>query len=220
MIKALQPFREMPSKDGQKRFAAGQIHGHSEKPKSHDVLLFEFWAIGTTKLQNAHCFLIGKIIFMSHLGKSCNSEMEGNSNLSIMFDVYKYDHLARCYTTNGQSGLLKAKCLIANINNDISLENDRMTFDHTKIAALQEFVPFHDDVDIEAHLPKQCTASSTTTNDESDPFIVNEIINKRYNSHKDQYEFLVTWVCYSDKTWELASNIPDKKIVEYESRST
>ena len=67
LIKALQPFCEMPSKDRWKRFAASQLYGDLEKLESHDVSLFEYWAIGTAKLQNARCFLLGKIIFMPHL---------------------------------------------------------------------------------------------------------------------------------------------------------
>ena len=105
LIKALQPFCEMPSKDRRKRFAASQLYGDLEKPESHDVSLFEYWAIGTAKLQNACCFLLGKIIFMSHLGKSCTSEMKTNPNLNIMFNVYEYDSLSKCYSVNGRSGL-------------------------------------------------------------------------------------------------------------------
>jgi len=45
------------------------------KAKSHHDLLSEFWAIGTNQLRNIHCFLLGKIIFMSHLGKNCSSEL-------------------------------------------------------------------------------------------------------------------------------------------------
>ena len=223
LIKTLQPFHEMPSKDRRKRFAAGQLYGDSEKPNSHDVSLFEFWAIGTTKLQNAHCFLLGKIILMSHLGKSCTSEMKTNPNLNIMFEVYEYDSLSRCYSSNGRSGFLKVKCLIANVNNEVSLDNDKISFDYSKVAELQEYLPFHDDVDIDSRFPKQCTASATTDlvddSNESDPFIVDKIISKRFNSHKVQYEFLVSWVGYSDQTWELPCNIPDKKIKEYESRN-
>lgn len=113
LIKALQLFREMPSKDRRKRFAAGQLYGDSEKPRIHDVLLSEFWAIGTNQLRNMHCFLLGKIIFMSHLGKSCSSEMKTNPNLSIMFEVYEYNNYTRRYSGKGRSGLLQSKCLIA-----------------------------------------------------------------------------------------------------------
>ena len=33
-----------------------------------------------------------------------------------------------------------------------------------------------------------------------------------------QYEFLVSWIGYSDQTWELSCNIPDNKIEEFERR--
>jgi len=51
------------------------------------------------------------------------------------------------------------------MNNEISLENEQVTFDNTKVIALQEFVSFHDDTDTEAHLPKQCIASGRTMTD-------------------------------------------------------
>ena len=201
LIKALQPFREMPSKDRRKRFAAGELYGDFEKPESHDVSLFEYWAIGTAKLQNAHCFLLGKIIFMSHLGKSCTSEMKTNPNLNnfiIMFNVYEYDSQSKCYRVNGRSGLLKTRCLIANVNNEVVLENEKITLDHIKVPELKEYLQFHDDIDIDSRLPMQSTASATTDLvdecNQSDPFIVDKIISKRFNSHKVQYEFLVSWI--------------------------
>jgi len=82
LIKALQPFHEMPSKDRRRRFAAGQLTK----------------AIVSNQLRNIHCFLLGKIIFMSHLGKNCSSEMKTNPNLSIMFEVYKYYNYTRRYS--------------------------------------------------------------------------------------------------------------------------
>ena len=91
LLKSLQPFREMPSKDRRRRFAAGGLYGDSEKPSNHDVSLFEFWAIGTAKLRSAHCFLIGQIIFISHLSKACTSEVKSNPNLELMFEMYAYD---------------------------------------------------------------------------------------------------------------------------------
>ena len=213
LIKALQPFREMPSKDRWKRFAASQLYGDLEKLESH-VSIFDYWAIGTAKLQNARCFLLGKIIFMPHLGKSCTSEMKTNPNL-IMFNVYEYNSLSKCYSVNRRSGLLKTKCLIANINNDVLLENE-------KIPELKEYLPFHDDIDIDSHLAIQSTASVTTDlvddPNQSDPFIVDKIISEKFNSHKVRYEFLVSWIGYSDQTWEFSCNIPDNKIEEYDRR--
>ena len=42
LVKSLQPFREMPSKDRRRRFAAGTLYGDGENPSDHNVSLFEF----------------------------------------------------------------------------------------------------------------------------------------------------------------------------------
>ena len=156
LVKSLQPFREMPSKDRRRRFAAGGLYGDSEKPSNHDVSLFEFWAIGTAKLRSAHYFLIGQIIFISHLSKACTSEVKSNPNLELMFEMYAYDQSTSSYTWNGRSGFLKAcRLLIVNVTNEVFLdeENRTISFDHGKIADLQGYLPFHDDIDFEARLP-------------------------------------------------------------------
>ena len=122
--------------------------------------------------------------------------------------------------------MLQSKCLIASVDNEIVLEDEKIIFDHRKITALKEFVPFHDDIDIDARLPKQSATNAATAlvtnidNDESDPFIVNIVINKKFNAHKVQCEFLVSWVGYSNQTWELPCNIPGKKIEQYENRNS
>ena len=222
LVKSLQPFREMPSKDRRRRFAAGTLYGDGEKPSNHNVSLFEFWAISTTKLRSAHCFLIGQIIFMSHLSKACTSEIKSNPNLELTFEIYVYDHSTSSYTWNGRSGFLKAcKLLIVNVTNEVFLdeENRTISFDHSKIADLQGYLPFHDDIDFEARLPKESASIPEDAEQaDADPFIVDKIINKRFNSQKSQYEFLVSWVGYTDETWELPENIPDNKIDEYENR--
>ena len=80
-------------------------------------------------------------------------------------------------------------------------------------------MPFHDDIDFEARLPKESASIPEDAEQaDADPFIVDKIINKRFNSQKSQYEFLVSWVGYTDETWELPENIPDNKIDEYENR--
>ena len=222
LVKSLQPFREMPSKDRRRRFAAGTLYGDGEKPSNHNVSLFEFWAISTTKLRSAHCFLIGQIIFMSHLSKACTSEIKSNPNLELTFEIYVYDHSTSSYTWNGRSGFLKAcKLLIVNVTNEVFLdeENRTISFDHSKIADLQGYLPFHDDIDFEARLPKESASIPEDAEQaDADPFIVDKIIKKRFNSQKSQYEFLVSWVGYTDETWELPENIPDNKIDEYENR--
>ena len=212
----------MPSKDRRKRFAADTLYGDSEKPSNHDVSLFEFWAIGTAKLHSVHCFLIGQIIFISHLSKACTSEIKLNPNLELVFEIYAYDQSTSSYTWNGRSGFLKAcRLLIVNIDNEVFLneENRTISFDHSKITDLQGYLPFHDDIDFEARLSKESASiSEDAEQGDTDPFIVDKVINKRFNSQKSQYEFLVSWVGYTDETWELHDNIPDNKIDEYENR--
>jgi len=51
------------------------------------------------------------------------------------------------------------------------------------------------------------------------PYIVNEILEEHFNGHRNQYEFLVSWIGYSEITWEVADNIPPEKIQEFERRS-
>ena len=54
--------------------------------------------------------------------------------------------------------------------------------------------------------------------DSTDPYIVEKILKKRYNSHKVQYEYFVKWQGYlpSENTWELPSNIPKSLLETYE----
>ena len=113
--------------------------------------------------------------------------MKTNPNL-IMFDVYEYNSLSKCYNVNRRSGLLKTKCLNANINNDVLLENEKITLDCSKVPELKEYLPFHDDIDIDSRLAIQSTASVTTDlvddPNQSDPFIVDKIISEKFSSHK------------------------------------
>ena len=47
--------------------------------------------------------------------------------------------------------------------------------------------------------------------EDSDPYIVEKIVKKRYNTHGEQYEYLGKWQGYvsAENTWELPSNIPN-----------
>ena len=161
-------------------------------------------------------------ITISHLSKACTSEIKSNPNLELVFEIYAYDHSTSSYTWNGRSGFLKAcRLLIVNIDNEVFLneENRTISFDHSKITDLQGYLPFHDEIDFEAWLSKESASiSEDAEQGDTDPFIVDKVINKRYNSQKSQYEFLVSWVGYTDETWELHDNIPDNKIDEYENR--
>ena len=68
--------------------------------------------------------------------------------------------------------------------------------------------------------------SSTTkdvgdeTTDDEEPYHVEKVLEKRFHPQRQQYEFLVKWKGYIDdeNTWELASNIPDKKLQDFEQK--
>jgi len=189
-IKLLQPHRELPSKDQGKRFMAGSLYGDQGIPAEHNVQLFQFWAINLTKLilQKAHTFLIGQIIFMVHSGKTCISHQSTNTNLEVIFEIYKYDPDKMLYAKDGRSGLLKAnKYLLFDITNNVVYQEDesKISFDHAKLPGLNSYVPYHDDVDLETRLlangssPK-CKDQDEEYVDDSDPYIVDKVIKKRF----------------------------------------
>ena len=45
LLKNLQPHKKNPSKDRKRRFYFPALHGDQATPSSHDVFLFDFWAI-------------------------------------------------------------------------------------------------------------------------------------------------------------------------------
>ena len=63
----------------------------------------------------------------------------------------------------------------------------------------------------------------TVETEEEEPFNVESIVKKQFNSKLGQYEVLVKWKGYSMKhnTWELISNIPDNiNLTKFELDST
>ena len=44
-LKSMQPYREKPSKDRSKRFAAGNLPLDTESPETHDVTVFQYWTV-------------------------------------------------------------------------------------------------------------------------------------------------------------------------------
>jgi len=190
LIKSLQPFQEMPSKDWRKRFTAGSIFGDVGKPINHDVALFDFWAISITKLQHAWCFLIGQILYMYHLNKTCSSERRSNPNVEVLFEEYGFDPAISSYSRHGRSGFLKAsKSLIANISEEVVLNDEDIKFNYQKIPVLKDYVTYHQDIDLDSRLPKENPPTICPEDTNEDPFIVDKDINKRFNERKVQYEF-------------------------------
>lgn len=71
-------------------------------------------------------------------------------------------------------------------------------------------------VAIELHDPQNGSEDES----DADPYIVERIVDKRFNAHKSQYEYLVKWLGYdtNENTWELPTNIPNNKLQQYEQR--
>ncbi len=58
-------------------------------------------------------------------------------------------------------------------------------FDRSKLPELSGFEPFHSEIDFASILP--ATAVPTQPSNDSDPYIVEKIVAKRFNSHKVQF---------------------------------
>ena len=220
VLKHLQPYREKLSKDRGKRFHYGSLYGDAEKPENHDIELFEFWAIKPTSkvLCRAHFFFIGQIIGMMDSEKSCNSNLSSNKNLQIMFEIFKYDFTTMLYTSEGRTGLLHGcKMLNCRIRTTDSFRNEAgiVMFDYKQVVELGDYLPYHDDADIDQRI-EELNSAVECADDDEDPYIVDKVLQKRFHPQRNQYEFLVSWVGYSDNTWEVAENVPLEKISEYE----
>lgn len=225
LLKSMQPHREKPSKDRSKRFYAGKIHGDQGIPHDHDVLLYQYWALNpqNASMCRAKCFVVGQIISIFHLGKMRDSEKKVNKNLQVTLDLFTFNADANKYIRNGRSGLLKAhSILLLNISEGVTVEENAIIFDHNNFPELLEYVPYHEDVDVEARQSNSSAGSDEIpiSDDSNDPFIVEKILDKRFHKHRNQYEYLVQWIGYTDKTLELPNNIPDHCIQEYENTVT
>ena len=146
-----------------------------------------------------------------------------------IFEVFDYDHINNSYKNAGRTGLLKAsQTLITCISKDYQFvdSNGIVKFNLENISELNGFSPYHGDIDVDKQLEELQTGidepgdedRGDETND--DPFIVKEVLEKRFHGSRNQYEFLVSWIGYTDTTWELANNIPHNKILEFEKRSS
>lgn len=61
--------------------------------------------------------------------------------------------------------------------------------------------------------------TSSAVPEDSDPYIVEKIVKKRHNTHREQYEYLVKWQGYvaAENTWELPSYIPSSILQAFKS---
>ena len=139
--------------------------------------------------------------------------------------MFSYDEGSDDYYASGKTELSKAPSLLhINVSNFISQGSGRVKFNYQEISTLEGYIPFSENVYIEGRIEQFCGTQDIDNNcnenegDQEDEYIVERIVTKKFNNHTNQYEFLVKWKDYSDKfnTWELSSNIPDNKIVEFE----
>lgn len=227
LLKALQPYREKPSKDLSKRFAAGEIALDKAIPSEHDVATQQIWTIFPTNplMRKAKVFLLGQIIYISESDKPVRSSMKCNPTTHVVLTVYEYTPETIIFAAAGRSWLLKAaNTLLANVSNHVSTESGgQLQFDCNEISELVDYIPFHPDIDIQGRLPEDADPSTSNASimaESEDPYIVENIVSKRFNSIKGQYEYLVKWQGYTsqENTWELLSNIPGSILESYESK--
>ena len=107
----------------------------------------------------------------------------------------------------------------------MNVNEGSVVFNYVVIPELTEYIPYHDDMDLEGRLSttsEETDVSSANNDDDEndDPFIMETILEKRFHRLRNQYEYLVSWVGYTDQTWELPSNIPPSLLEAYENRTT
>ena len=157
------------------------------------------------------------------------SSIKVNPDTSLFVNVYSYNSSTFSYSPAGKSGPLRAsQYLHINVSDVVSGLPEDIKFDHKSAAGLEDYRPYHTDIDLHVESKSTYPLSHSDNNSDCsdsdsvcsicDPFIVEKIVAKRYNSHKCQYEYQVKWLGYDSKenTRELPSNIPDKMLNDYE----
>ena len=129
-------------------------------------------------------FLLSQIIYISEEGKPVNSSIKANPNTSIIVYVYSYNCNNTSYSPAGKSGLLKASnYLHVNVSDVISGPPHEVAFDHKSVPDLEDYRPYHDDLDLEIHSNHSDNSdniSDPTCNnyEDEDPYIVEKIVAK------------------------------------------
>ena len=231
LLKGLQPHREVPNKNRGKRFAAGEII--SDRPLhvlGNSIEELQFWSVYPTSqaLRKARVFLLGRITLILNEGKPCASA-EKNPSVEVVLTIYEYDKTRDIYHPKGKTALLKVmKFLQTDVSKHIEYgKGSDVKLSIDDIEELQEYVPFTPDINVESRLDAALNEENDEDNveaveTEEEPFNVESIVKKQFNSKVGQYEFLVKWKGYSTKhnTWELINNIPDSIVTKFELDST
>ena len=126
---------------------------------------------------------------MMDVEKPCNSNLSSNKNLQIMFEVFKYVFTTTSYIPEGRTGLLNgSKTLITRINTAESFRNEGgvVMFDYKKVVELADYLPYHDEADIEQRVEEISSAvecayddDGNQNDDNEDPYIVDKVLQKR-----------------------------------------
>lgn len=232
-LKLLQPHREQPSKDRRKRFAYGHIPGDTVDNGDNNLTLYQYWAIQPSKpsVRKAKCFLLGQIIYITQEERVVQSAMKENKNVEVMLSLFSYAANDGLYSTAGRSSLCKAnKVLLAEVSSYVEPLGEMLKFDSQLVSTLTDYVPYHEEVDVDSRLQEfehldeneEAAEEEEEDDEDSDPYIVEKVLKKRYHAQRQQYEFLVKWLGYSetDNTWELATNVPSHKIIEFEKNES
>ena len=231
LLKGLQPHREAPNKNRGKRFAAGEIS--SDRPlhmPGNSIEELQFWSVYPTSqaLRKARVFLLGRITLILNEGNPCASA-EKNPSVEVVLTIYEYDKAKDIYYPKGKSALLN---VMKFLQTDVSKYIEYGTGSDVKllidnIEELHEYVPFTPDINIESRVDADIEKNDednmeAAETEEEEPFNVDNIVKKQFNSKLGQYEFLVKWKGYSTKhnTWELINNIPDSIVTKFELDST
>ena len=138
-------------------------------------------------VKSAKVFILSQIIYVS---ESVQQSMRANPTTRVMLTVLEYDPTSLSHTPVGRSALLyAAKSLHMNVTDYVTGNASCKTLDHLLISELSEYVPFHADVDLSSRIDDSTSQTvPADDSDSTDPYIVEKILKKRYNSHKVQYE--------------------------------
>ena len=228
VLSSLQPQREKPSKDRGRRFVVGALVFNKEAAiddTSDSVSEFQFWTLkpNSAGLSAAKIFLLGQISLVMN-GNTPIRSSENCPDMYVVATAFSYDKSSDRYYASGKTELSKSSSLLhLTVNKFVSQSSGRVKFNYREVPTLEEYTPFSENVGIEGRIRLFCDIQdinnySIENESDQDEYVVERIITKKFNNCTNQYEFLVKWKDYSDKfnTWELSSNIPDDKIVEFE----
>ena len=85
-----------------------------------------------------------------------SSSIKANPNTFVVVNVYDYNHDTVSYSPAGKSGLLKApQCLHINVSDVISEPPHEKAFDHKSVPGLEDYRPYHNDLNLEVQYPDQ-----------------------------------------------------------------